>query len=105
MQVEDALELEPQAFCYWLQGAIEIGELQSFDIVQAMQIVGTGSRIKTHTVFTLQSLMLLGTLPPPIAFVHVQRELQRIFIHDIDNNYEGDQEFLHLVHGGEEEVL
>ncbi len=101
----DVPELEPVAFCYWLQGAIEIGELTSFDRTQARWVLRTLSNLKTHNVFTMQALLLIGSMPPERAFKHIHRELQQIFIHDIDNSYEGDQEFLHLVHQGKETVL
>jgi hypothetical protein len=107
MLFDEIPDLEPVAFCYWLQGAIEIGEITTFTAEQAAIIRQALEKkaIAEHNVFTLQSLILLRTLPPEIAFVHIRRELQQIFIHDIDNSYEGDQQFFHLVHTGKAEVL
>ena len=106
MYFDDIPELESVAFCYWLQGAIEIGEITTFTTEQAEKISQLLAKkaIKDHNVFTLQTLLLLRSLPPEIAFVHIHRELQQIFIHDIDNSYEGDQDFFHLVHQGKAEV-
>lgn len=107
MLFDDIPDLDPVAFCYWLQGAIEIGGITTFTAEQAEKICRSLERIeiKNHIVFTLQSLILLRGLPPEIAFVHIRRELQQRFIHDIDNSYEGDQDFFHLVHQGKAEVL
>ena len=105
MLSSETLELEPQAFCYWLQGSIEIGELTTFDAQQARIVLRTLSNVKNHNVFTLQALLLIGSLPPHAAFVHINSQLQQMFIHDIDNSYGGDQEFLHLVHTGKEKVI
>lgn len=105
MRCGDIAELEPSAFCYWLQGAIEIGGLETLSRKQAGRVFRTLANMEKHNVFTLQSLLLLGSMPPEIAFVHINRELQKVFIHDIDNSYEGDQEFFHLLHQGKAEVI
>ena len=105
MRADEIPELETAAFCYWLQGAIEIGEMTNFTAEHAAKVFCALKRIKHHTVFTLQSLILIQTLPPEVAFFHINNELQQIFIHVIDTVYEGNQEFFSDVHQGKVEVL
>lgn len=105
MRYDDIAELEPVAFCYWLQGAIEIGELTSFTQRDASLILKTLTNVSPHNLFTMQALLMLGSMPPEVAFVHINRELQQMFHHVIDNSYDGDIDFQHRVHRGEETVL
>lgn len=102
---EPILELDPVGFSYWLQGAIEIGGLSSFTPEQAKMVYRTLANCSSHNLFTLQALLLIQYMPPHVAFTHINRELQNSFIHDIDNSYEGDQEFFNLVHKGEKQVI
>jgi hypothetical protein len=87
-------------FTYWLQGAIEIGQLEAFD---DRQIIAIKRRIndvveRDRLVFTIW--LLLNMAPPAAAFKAVRAQLAQTFVHDIDPNYEGDQEQFRLIHDG-----
>jgi hypothetical protein len=87
-------------FCYWLQGAIEIGGLQAPSAEQRDAILRQLLAVWPHDVFTLSSALLLRFYALPEAFATVREELQKVFLHDIDPSYDGDQEFLQQLHEG-----
>lgn len=88
-------------FAYWLQGALEIGEPESFT---DEQIAIIRRRIATATPQDSYAFTIAFVLDRCVHkdMMEVIKKLQNdIFIHDIDPSYEGDQEFLHAVHRGE----
>lgn len=87
-------------FCYWLQGALEIGGLQAPSAEQRDAILRQLLTVWPHDVFTLSSALLLRFCALPEAFATVREELQKVFVHDIDPSYDGDQEFLQQLHEG-----
>jgi hypothetical protein len=92
-------------FCYWLQGAIEIGGLTAFTNEQAAivkQVLGTTTELNG---FLIGIGFALQYYPPNEAFAYINRDLQATFLHEIDPTYEGDQEHLLAVHRGEEEPV
>ena len=92
--------MSPAEFCYWLQGAIEIGALDSVDRQKALMIIERLRTVERHNVFTLSSLMMFVHYEPQSVFKEVRKSLQEMFIHDIDPSYEGDQEYFHDLHKG-----
>lgn len=93
--------MTPPEFCYWLQGAIEIGGLQRIDDRQKQLIMERLNQVDEVRPFHIAAEYIFNHYPLDIAFPAISKELQRIFQHDIDPNYEGDQEFLYAVHQGE----
>ncbi len=87
-------------FCYWLQGAIEIGGLNSIDMEQAKLIHKRLSLVKDVNYFTISVKAILENYPLDAGFRAIAEELQHMFKHDIDPSYEGDQDFYHAVHEG-----
>src|SRR5215467_10014036 len=92
--------MTPTEFCYWLQGAIEIGGLETVSNDQAALIHEKLLTVAPHNVFTLTVFLLLHYFPPQLIFDEIRKELQTMFIHDIDPSYEGDQQYFHDLHVG-----
>ena len=92
--------MTPVEFCYWLQGAIEIGGVTSLTCEQERLILAQLMCVEPHSVFTLQTFLLLSYFPADAIFGSIKEELQKVFIHDIDPTYEGDQQYFHDLHSG-----
>jgi hypothetical protein len=96
------LKLTPQEFCYWLQGAIEIGGMRTLTDENTRNILHKLDKLQSQTSFTFAcSITLSSCGDDPRAFNVIYEELQKMFLHEIDPTYEGDQEFLLAVHRGE----
>lgn len=96
------LKLTPQEFCYWLQGAIEIGGMRRIDAAERREIQEKLNSLQYHVPFTFACQTTLAICgDDPRAFTVIHDELQKMFLHEIDPTYEGDQEFLLAVHRGE----
>lgn len=91
----------PHEFCYWLQGAIEIGELRSVQHTQALLIWKRLVLVRPQNYFAIAAKAILENYPLDVAFAAISEELQTIFQHDIDPSYDGDQNFFHAVHRGQ----
>jgi hypothetical protein len=92
-------------FCYWLQGAIEIADLRGYTKEQAAKIKETIRRVDKPNGFVIGVNFALSFYPPEEAFKKIHKDLQAIFVHDIDPTYEGDQAHLLAVHQGKEEPV
>lgn len=87
-------------FAYWVQGAIEIGEITTLSDKQVMMIRRRLNDIPKLDKFSGSVFLLLAMCTPQEAFDGINKELQKKFIHDIDPSYDGDQEFFNDVHSG-----
>jgi hypothetical protein len=87
-------------FAYWLQGAIEIGLIDTFDERQILAIKRRINDVvaRDRLVFTIW--LLINLAPPEAAFREVREQLARTFVHDIDPTYDGDQEQFKVIHDG-----
>jgi hypothetical protein len=101
----DAYGLSFVEFCYWLQGAIEIGGLTTFTPEQAALIRHVSRNARERNGFLIGIGFALSHLSPGEAFVPINEDLQAMFLHEIDPTYEGDQEHLLAVHRGETEPV
>jgi hypothetical protein len=90
-------------FCYWLQGAIEIGGLTTFTTEQVARIKLVLNEATERTGFMIGVGFALSSHTPDEAFQYVNKDLQAMFLHEIDPTYEGDQEHLLAVHQGRKE--
>jgi len=88
-------------FCYWLQGAIEIGGMKSIDERRAELIYEKLNLVNQLHYFTKATKTILEDYPFEVGFPAIHDELQKFFQHDIDPSYEGDQKLFHAVHRGE----
>jgi hypothetical protein len=87
-------------FCYWLQGAIEIGGLSKIDQRQYELIISRLEQIDEHGPFTAAAYFLLKTEDKDKVFPFLNQKLQEVFLHVIDPSYEGDQAYFHALHQG-----
>jgi hypothetical protein len=87
-------------FCYWLQGAIEIGDLDRITPEQAQLIHNRLAQLERQNYFTASVKTIIEHYPLDSGFSAISEELQRMFKHHIDPSYEGDQEFFLGVHEG-----
>ncbi len=92
-------------FAYWLQGALEIGEIECLTREQVRRILRRMNDIPVKDLYATMVWTVLATYPLEKATGMVQYIQEQLFIHDIDPTYEGDQEFFHAVHRGEISVL
>lgn len=92
-------------FYYWLQGAIEIGEMKGASPEQAKIIVEKSKAVQEQNWFTFTAFHSLQLCDLNEAFAFLRAELQKIFKHEVDPSYEGDQQFQLDVHQGKIEVL
>lgn len=100
------LKLTPQEFCYWLQGAIEIGGMREINASVRSNILDKLLHLTCKHPFTFACQMTLELCgDDPRAFTVIYEELQKIFLHEIDPTYEGDQHFLLAVHRGDVDHL
>src|SRR5262245_31808050 len=86
----DADGLSFVEFCYWLQGAIEIGELTTLTGEQAATIRHVIATAKERNGFLIGIHFALAYFPPHEAFAYINKDLQAAFLHEIDPTYEGD---------------
>ncbi len=95
----------PVEFAYWLQGAFEIGEIETFTSAQIRCIQQRMNDIPEKDGYSLALWKVLATFPPGQATEILRYMLNEVFIHDIDPTYEGDQQFLRHVHDGDISVI
>ena len=86
--------------CYWLQGAIEIGQLTTYTPEQAAIMKERLMSFCGHDDFSFRLLLTLTFFHPDVAFPLIRDRLAARFRHDIDPTYEGDQEILMGIHQG-----
>jgi hypothetical protein len=87
-------------FAYWLQGAIEIGLIDTFNERQVLAIKRRINDVETRDRLVFTVWLLLNMAPPAAAFKAVRDQLACTFVHDIDPTYNGDQEHFKLIHDG-----
>lgn len=90
----------PCEFAYWLQGAIEIGQVTSFDERMIVTIKRRINDVEKKDQFVFTTWLLLNLCAPGDAFPVMHEELQKKFIHDIDPTYDGDQSHFNRMHDG-----
>ncbi len=95
------MRLTSTEFAYWLQGSIEIGELNTFTEDQIAVIKQKLEEVERDNAFTFMLKVLLDRLKYNQVFDTINTELQSMFIHDIDPSYEGDQAQFNKIHAGE----
>jgi hypothetical protein len=100
-----ASQLSWADFCYWLQGAIEIGNLKTFSSDQTTKIKHMAQRVGSPNGFVLGVVFALSFYPPDKAFELIYKDLQAAFQHDIDPTYAGDQAHFLAVHRGEADPI
>ncbi len=92
-------------FCYWLQGAFEIGQINKFTDEQASIVKHKLSEVQHDNAFTFSAKTLFAMFPHEQMFDTMYKDLQAIFMHDIDPSYEGDQNAFSEIHQGKKEAL
>ncbi len=76
--------------------------MHEIDASKRRQILDKLQNLQYHVQFTFACQMTLSVCgDDPRAFTVIHDELQKMFLHEIDPTYEGDQEFLLAVHRGE----
>jgi hypothetical protein len=91
---------DPRQFAYWLQGAIEIAELEGFTEDHIMMIRRRLNDIPKRDQYASTIWLILAICSPDEAFKAINKIQYDIFVHDIDPTYDADQDFLHDVHDG-----
>jgi hypothetical protein len=92
--------MKSREFVYWLQGAFEIGKISEFSDEQFKVIAEKLEQLEDIGQFTFVARTLFRNYNKEEIFDVIYQELQEVFIHDIDQSYEGDQQFLCDVHEG-----
>lgn len=100
-------------FCYWLQGYFEISEQPQLNegsikiIQQKLFCITESLGLYTHWLSGVLGAIETNNYHQPIIDIftnHISRELNHIFIHEIDNSYitENNPYYLHQLHTGVE---
>ena len=87
-------------FAYWLQGALEIADLQSLSEQQVMTIRRRINNVQSRNHYVSNIWLTLALLDAPSALLEIKKIQHQKFIHDIDPTYDGDQEHFNAVHEG-----
>ncbi len=87
-------------FAYWLQGALEIANLQGFSDAQVQTIRRRINDVENRDPDTQTIWLMLALSPADEAFPIIKQLQYEKFLHDIDPTYAGNQEFLCDIHDG-----
>jgi hypothetical protein len=95
--------ITPTQFAYWLQGALEIEEIKTLSENQIAKIRQRLDDVVERDGYCSSIWLMLAILSPSKATDAIKQIQSDTFVHDIDPTYDGDQQFFHRLHYGEEE--
>lgn len=93
-------DINSRQFAFWLQGALEIADLEQFTEQQIIKIRRKLNDIPVRDSYASTVWLILALCQPKDAFTAIKKMQYDLFVHDIDPSYDGDQIFLQEVHDG-----